>query len=204
MKPRKLSSLFVRVLQSKPTKHSDHTKLGLSVKQKGRERTCFSWSFMKDLWLSVRFPEVVFWGIFQIYSEVDLTSTGWWCFHLAADWLIIFSLLSRMGKTVLLHRKVFNWDVPSSTLIFRMLNQLLNYEELYWQKKVVSSEQNRGHFLFNQVVYQKKFTFKHDRKIHVEKISGFFASTSFQTHTRKVLCFSSNNSDHIDCQSCSK
>lgn len=39
---------------------------------------------------------------------------------------------------------------------------------------MVSSEQNRGHFLFNQVVYQKKFTFKHDRKLHVQKNQWFF------------------------------
>jgi len=40
-----------------------------------------------------------------------------------------------MSKTVLLHRKAFNQDVPSSILIFNMLDQLLTYEEMHWQKK---------------------------------------------------------------------
>lgn len=62
-------------------------------------------------------PQVVFCSVFCTHWEVDLTSRGWWCLHLAADWLIIFSLLSRKGKTVLMHREVFNQDVPPSILI---------------------------------------------------------------------------------------
>lgn len=78
-----------------------------------------------------------------------------------------------------------------------LLMKTLNDKKKKKKKKiVVSSELNRGHFLFNKVIYQKKFTFMYDKNI-----SDFFASTSFGTHTRRALCFSSSNSDHTDCQS---
>lgn len=117
---------------------------------------------MKGLRLSVRFPNVVFCSLLQIYSELGLTSTGGWHFSLAADLLIIFTVLSRTRNTVLLHRK----DMPSSILTVNMLDQLLNYEELFWKTNKLTNKKhlfdclfvlNRGHFLFNQAIYQKKF-----------------------------------------------
>lgn len=43
-----------------------------------------------------------------------------------------------------------------------MLDQLLNYEELFWKTNkqtffVCLFVLSRGHFLFNQAIYQKKF-----------------------------------------------